>query len=136
MPRLWAMTVDFEKVAVGDDLPILVKWETPESISRFPSPDTAEDEIPDPPESVPMEALTSYVNELLGRGFPAPSITGPGSSLSIDLLRPIPLGDTVSITGEVVNKWEEEARRLVECRVVIETDDGQPAATARAVVSF
>jgi hypothetical protein len=35
MARLWARTVSFESVRVGDQLPILVKWETRETIERF-----------------------------------------------------------------------------------------------------
>ena len=35
MARLWARTTSFESVEVGDELPILVKWETSETIDRF-----------------------------------------------------------------------------------------------------
>lgn len=35
MARLWARTTTFDSVNVGDELPILVKWETAETIGRF-----------------------------------------------------------------------------------------------------
>ena len=35
MARLWARTTTFDSVNVGDELPILVKWETADTIARF-----------------------------------------------------------------------------------------------------
>ena len=46
MPTLWAMTVSFQSINPGDRLPIVVKWETVESIQRFnarAAADTQED---------------------------------------------------------------------------------------------
>ena len=48
MPRLWAKTVSFDSISLGDELPILVKWETEETISHFrdlvsPPEDSPED---------------------------------------------------------------------------------------------
>ena len=37
MPRLWAKTVTYDSVSVGDQLPILAKWETEETIAGFNS---------------------------------------------------------------------------------------------------
>lgn len=136
MPRLWAKTVDFDQVAVGDELPILVKWETAQSLTRFVDPLADDNEEIQEPVTVPVVALTAYVKELLAKAFPPPSISAPGSSLEVDHLRDIPLGDTVSITGEVVSKRQESGLRLVDCLVMIETGDGQAAARARSVVSL
>ena len=35
MPRLWARTLDYETIEVGDDLPILVKHEDQGSIDLY-----------------------------------------------------------------------------------------------------
>lgn len=147
MPRLWAMTVDFQTVAIGDQLPILVKWETADSIRRLVAKYEPADQnevdidlIPEEPAvpapAVPVAALAGYVTELLKKAFPVASITAEGSELAVDALEPIDAGDTISVLGEVVGKWEDGELRLVECRVVIEKESGQTAATARAVVSL
>ena len=146
MPRLWARTVDFQTLAVGDQLPIMVKWETVDSIRRLVAkygpadqcyqPET-DDLIPeDQAVAVPEGALAGYVTELLGKAFPVDSITAEGSALEVDPLEPINADDTISVFGEVVAKREDGGLRLVECRVVIEKESGQNVATVRAVVSL
>ena len=37
MPMLWAQTVSFELVEPGDVLPVVIRWETGESIERVNS---------------------------------------------------------------------------------------------------
>ena len=79
MARLWAKTVTFESVSVGDTLPILVKWETRDTISGFvallateDSADAVATSTGDEAElealsgrSAPAQALLAYVTELL-----------------------------------------------------------------------
>ena len=80
MARLWAKTVTFESVSVGDQLSILVKSETRERIDRFNRPvspaRSTGDSGPDPDEELihPIvakgavtagPALVAYVAELL-----------------------------------------------------------------------
>lgn len=52
MARLWARTTTFDSVNVGDELPILVKWETAETIGRFASlPGAGSPDTPDSAET-------------------------------------------------------------------------------------
>ena len=145
MARLWAKTVTFESVSVGDELPILVKWETEETIARFnavlnpeaPEPDP--EEIPDDvtgtaDSSASSPALAAYVLELLEKGFPITSILAQGSRLQLHPMIPVKPEDTITLTGLVVDKRIEKDRRLVECEVSIENQDGQTVARAEVVV--
>ena len=134
MARLWAMTVEFDKIAAGDQLPILVKWETEHTIRRFDAPE--DDGESGPPETLPLAALTAYVGELLGKAFPEEGLSAEGSGFEVTPLQPVRLGDTVSIAGKVAGKREEAGRRLVECEILVEVDGGGIAATAHAVVSL
>ncbi len=136
MPRLWAQTVDFETVAVGDTLPVLIKWETEETIGRYAAlqGDDADDDVA--PESLPEQTLTAYVVELLSKGFPPESLDAEGASLDVEHLQPVRANDTISLSGRVVDKRSADGLRLVECAVGVENDRGEPVARARAVVSL
>ena len=134
MARLWAMTVAFQTIAVGDHLPVLVKWETEHTILRFAGPeDTGES---GPPDTLPPAALTAYVAELLAKAFPEDRLSAEGSNFELMSLQPVRLGDTTATSGRVVDKREENGRRLVDCDILIEVDGGETAATAHAVVVF
>ena len=148
MARLWAKTVTFESVAVGDQLPILAKWETEETIARFNALISREDAEPEDTESADGEApqdrssgqaagapaLAAYVLELLEKAFPIPGILAMGSKLDIQTLQPVRPDDTITLTGEVVDKRLEGDRRMVECVVLIENQHGQTVARAVTVV--
>ncbi|MCH8348819.1 MAG: hypothetical protein J4O03_01285 [Chloroflexi bacterium] len=143
MARLWAKTVTFESVAVGDQLPILAKWETEETIARFNALISREDAEPEDGEAsqgassgqaAGAPALAAYVLELLEKAFPIPGILAMGSKLDIQTLQPVRPDDTITLTGEVVDKRLEEDRRLVECVVLIENQHGQTVARAVTVV--
>ena len=132
MARLWAMTVDFETVAVGDTLPVLIKWETEETISRYISRYGDGEEWD---ASLPTQTVTAYIVELLGKGFP-PEGLEEGSILEVEHLLPVRADDTISLSGRVVEKQTAGGRRLVECAVAVENDRGEPVARARVVVSL
>ena len=143
MARLWAKTVTFESVAVGDQLPILAKSETGETIARFNaliSREDPESEVAEAPQDASSgqaagaPALAAYVLELLEKAFPIPSILAQGSKLDIQTLHPVRPDDTITLTGEVVDKRLEEDRRLVECVVLVENQHGQTVARAVTVV--
>ena len=143
MARLWAKTVSFESVAVGDQLPILAKWETEETIACFNaliSPEDTEPECSEVPrdtsssQAAGAPALAGYVLELLEKAFPIPSILAQGSKLDIQTLRPVKPDDTITLTGEVVDKRLEKDRRMVECVVLVENQHGQTVARAVTVV--
>jgi hypothetical protein len=139
MARLWAKTVTFQAVSVGDRLPVLIKWHTAESMKRLNaqvSP-TGEGEEEDCQELLlHLRVLTSYVTELLQKAFPVDSITAPGSKLEVEPLAPVRPEDTISLSGRVVGKGEEQGRRLVECEIVIENQGSETVGRGMAVVSL
>ena len=136
MARLWAMTVGFESVAVGDTLPVLIKWETEETILRYNSlhGETAEDE--EFPETLPSKTVESYIVELLGKGFPPELLEAAGSSIEVEHLLPVVANDTISLSGSVVDKRVADGERLVECAISVENDRSESVARARAIVSM
>ena len=128
MPTLWAQTAEFASISVGDDLPILVKFDFRPPVQ--PGTDA-------PPESpVDAEKLTAYVKELLFKGFPADSVNNEDTTIETESLIDFMAGDTISVCGRVAGKSEQEGRRLVECSVTFESEDGVVLATARAIVSL
>lgn len=149
MARLWAKTVSFTSVSVGDQLPILVKTESRESIGRFhslvsPARSTGDS---DPGEELicptvgkaavtPGPALVAYVSELLEKAFPLAAILARGSRLEVEAIQPVGDGDTIALSGRVVGKREEGDLRLVECEVLVENQAGQLVARALAVVTL
>ena len=138
MPRLWAKTVNFDSVAPGDQLPILVKWETEETIKQFGKQFGKQFSALATP-SVPAfdasgPALVAYVAELLEKGFPITCIQAAGSSLELELLLPVAAGDTLVLSGRVVSKQEIEGQRVVGCEITVENQSGERVALAHATV--
>ena len=134
MPRLWAKTVNFDSVAAGDQLPILVKWETEETIKQFGKQFSALATPSVPTFDASGPALVAYVAELLEKGFPITSIQAAGSSLELELLRPVAAGDTLVLSGRVVSKQEIEGQRAVGCEITVENQSGEKVALAHATV--
>ena len=98
MPRLWAKTLDYDRIEVGDDLPILVKSESQESIDLYAklastAPRDNWNNLHTDEEyakqgifggTVNMGVATvAYVAELLEKGFPLQKLTGSGSEIEI-----------------------------------------------------
>ncbi len=133
------MTTTFESVNLGDQLPIVIKWETRDSIERLiaraglSDDDGDAESEPDPESPLAPAVILSYVKELLGRGFPPASITAPGSALELELSLPVMANDTISLSGTVVAKRGEN---LVECLILIENDRQQAVGQAVAVVAL
>ena len=151
MARLWAKTVSFDSISVGDQLPILVKWDTQESIEQFAelvlSHQSSEHRSLDPDKEsveggvsggkvVSRPATVAYVAELLEKAFPIVNILARGSRLEVRVIAPVQPEDTVTFTGEVVGKREEGGLRLVECAIIGENQRGQTVARAAVVVSL
>ena len=138
MPRLWAQTVTFDSVSVGDQLPILVKLGTDDvicSAGALLQPRTATESSATTDDAPPHAPdLSAYLLELLGKGFPIENIQAEGSSLNIESLQPINAGDTISLTGKVVDKREQGELKVVTCQMVVENRDGQILAEASAEV--
>ena len=152
MARLWAKTVTFEAVRPGDQLPILVKSETSDTIAGFygllsPDPDDSESEEAYPDvkaygdNPVPVAALCAYSFELLEKAFPITGLMASGGGLNVEIIAPVHAGDTITLTGEVVDKGVDDGHRegythsrVVRCRVVMENQDGHAVAEATARV--
>ena len=128
MPTLWAQTANYASISVGDDLPILVKFEF-----RPPVPDGA-DATPEDP--ISAEKLTAYVKELLFKAFPPDSVNDEKTTIETEILTEFPAGDTVSVCGRVAGKSDDGGIRAVECQVTVESQDGVLLANATASVSF
>lgn len=139
MARLWAQTVTFESVSVGDQLPVLIKWETTGSMKRLNaqvSPDGEVEEDDGEYLSLHPKALTAYVTELLEKAFPVESITTTSSSLEVETLSAVRPEEVISLSGKVVAKGEESGLHLVECEIIIENQGSEIVAQGVAVVSL
>lgn len=134
------MTATYESAQVGDELPIVVKWETADSIARFRGQRDAaavEDDTGDAAAAVaPLAMLAGYVRETLEKGLPIPPEPADAVRLEWQSRSPIPAGDTISISGKVTGKGERDGRRWVECRLVVENQDGLVVAAATAAVEL
>ena len=136
MARLWAMTVEFDNVAVGDTLPVLIKWETEDTILRYNSLHGEADENDEYPDTLPQRTVESYVVELLGKGFPPERLDAEGSRVDVQHLLPVVANDTISLSGTVTDKQTDGGLRLVQCSVAVDNDRGEPIARATAVISL
>jgi acyl dehydratase len=149
MPRIRARTASFDSIAVGDELPILVKWETGETISRFAAllcpaaADVAATATGNPQQGQSQggadasgSTLAAYVAELLEKGFPVSNIMARGSRLHLEVVRPVRAGDTLVLSGRVASKQGEKDQGLVECEISVENQDGETVALAQATVSM
>ena len=113
MPTLWAQTSTFHNIAVGDDLPILVKFEF-----RMPIPDGAGALAISPKEEpVDAEKLSGYVKELLLKGFPASSVNSAATTIDVEISTDFLPGDTVSLSGYVVSKSDEAGHQRSNARL-------------------
>lgn len=142
MPTLWARTVSFESINPGDQLPIVIKWETAESIQRYnarAAPDSPEElpedsaEDSDAGPALASSVLVAYVKELLAKAFPLESISAPNSRLELEQTAPVRAEDTISLSGKVVSKG---GYGLVECEIVIENHRQEVIGRAAAVVNL
>lgn len=151
MATLWARTVSYDSIRVGDDLPILVKHEDQQSIDNYaryaptgPRPgwrnlhtDPAFAEQGIFGGTVNMGVATvAYVAELLEKAFPLRTLMAQGSHLEMRATEPVRAGDTVTFTGSVTEKRQEEGRGLVECEVIGTNQRDQVVARARASIPF
>ncbi len=134
MSRLWAMTVDFDTIEVGDTLPVLIKWETEESIQRYSALHGDIELDSSAAEALPTRTVDGYINELLSKGFPPERLEADGSSVDTEHLKHVRANDTISLSGRVTDKRRVEGLRLVECAVSVENDRGETVARARSVV--
>ncbi len=123
---LWARTVTFESVSPGDRLPIVIKWETEEAIRRSNSGEgtgAAEEDgdgLGAGEEFLNPAVIRGYAEELLLRAFPPESVEDPARRLELEVTGNVASTDTVSLSGLVAGKREEDGRGMVECELVVE----------------
>ena len=144
-----AGTVTFEDIQVGDPLPDLVKHETQETIDRY-------NQLAQMPRrdwhnlhtdaeyaqggifagTVNMGTATcGYMGQLLEMAFPVKSILN-GGHFEMRATEPVHAGDTVTLTGEVTDKRQEDGQKLVEVELRGTNQLGQTVAMGRATVRF
>lgn len=128
MPTLWAQTAEFANIAVGDDLPILVKFEFRPPVQDGTAP---RQEAP-----VDAERLAGYVKELLYKAFPPANVEDEETAIETEILTEFLPGDTVSLCGVVSGKSDDGGKKSVECRITVESQEGALLANATAAVSF
>lgn len=147
MARLWARTTTYESVSAGDELPILVKWETADTIRQFrrlvcEDGEGREDEQGDAHQhessglTMVSQALIAYVVELLEKGFPLAAIMAKGSSLALKAYGPVNPGDTISLSGMVTAKQREGEANSVYCLISVENQDNVLVAEATARIAL
>ena len=124
----------------GDELPIVVKWETAESIARFlaqtdPAAAATAAAAGDAAQ-VPAAMLDGYARELLEKGLPVPPEPADALRLTWQSRSTIAAGDTISLSGRVTGKGEREGRQWIDCQITVSGDAGQTLGTATAAVAL
>ena len=151
MATLWAKTVTYDSVQVGDGLPILVKYESQDTIDLYDrcapqGPRQGWHNLHTDEEyagksvfggTVNMgEATVAYVAELLEKAFPVRSLMSLGSRLEMRATEPIRPGDTITFTGQVTGKRKEKALGLVDCEIICTNQSNKVVARAQASIPF
>ncbi len=151
MATLHARTSSFESIQVGDELPILVKYEDQQSIDNYSKyasvgPREGWRNLHTEPEyakqgifggTVNMGVATvAYVAELLEKAFPLRNLMARGSRLEMRATEPFRADDTVTFTGHVTEVGEEDGLGLVRCEVTGTNQRDQVIARAKATVPF
>ena len=151
MATLWARTITYDSVQEGDELPILVKHESQETIdlyARYAPAGPRKDwhNLHTDEEyakkgifggTVNMGVATvAYVAELLEKAFPLKYVLGAGSKLEMRATQPVRAGDTITFTGTVTGKVEKDGQKYVECEVTGTSQSDTLVARARATIAF
>ena len=151
MATLWARRVSYDSVNVGDELPILVKYESQETIDFYArcaptGPRPGWHSLHTDEEyakkgifggTVNMGTATvAYVAELLEKAFPLRNLMSCDSHLEMRATEPIRAGDTITFTGQVTDKRVEDGCRLVDSEIIGANQLNQIVARARASIFF
>ena len=145
---LLASTVSFESTQVGDQLPTVQRPITKAIIDQFNGMDMPGHE-PGPTSLLHVDeefakagifvgtvhngvAGVAYMVQLLQQAFPTRSILD--STFSERAIEPKRPGDTITYSGKVLDKREEDGKRLVDVEVSGINQLGQPVAAAKATI--
>ena len=143
-----AATATFESIQIGDELPVVTKPETQETINEYwrlaqdrrkgwTSLHTNEEYAKAGifAGTVNMGVVTvAYFAELLQKALPARALYSPHARVEMRATEPIRAGDTVTLTGKVTGKRVEGGARLVECELTAVNQLGQTVGVARATL--
>jgi acyl dehydratase len=139
----------YDSMTEGDDLPELHKTETQETIDtytrliverrprRFQSNNLHTDrQFADQGifrGTVNYGVVTvAFIMELLHQAFPFQSVQG--CSLTMRALEPVRAGDTVTLSGRVLDKRVENGKRVVDVEISGANQLGQSVAAAKATL--
>ena len=122
---LWAQTVKFDAVQPGDTLPLVIKWETEDSVRRANARLRSHEEETETPEGdtpgeLPLAALEEYVVELLEKGFPPERVAALETGFTLEMTGAVKAGDIISLSGRVVSKQLCGELGMVSCQVTVE----------------
>ena len=143
-----ASTVTFESISIGDELPTIQRSETQEDIDNYhvlnpiPEPQISSKSLHTDKEfaekgifggTVNFGVVTcAFMTQLLQEAFPTKNVAQ--SKLNMRALEPIRTNDVVSYTGKVLDKREENGKRLVDVEVTGTNQRGQSVAVAKATI--
>lgn len=145
------MTATYDSIKVGDELPILVKHESQETINAHAelariaprheghSLHTEEEYARTTVFAGTVNAgpaTMAYIAELLEKAFPLPNLVARGSRLEMRATEPIRPGDVVTFRGAVIEKGVVAGQRAVVCQVTGTNQLGQRVAVATATIAF
>lgn len=123
----------FEDLSVGDEFPPLIKKMTQEKINAYVS--TAEDYNPihvdvEYAKTTPFKSTIApgyqymaYISELMAREFRQGWYVG--GKLDLKLTKPVRPGDLLSTRARVVEKIEEDQKKVVICEVRITNQNNE-----------
>ncbi|GBD11991.1 hypothetical protein HRbin23_01676 [bacterium HR23] len=146
-----AKGVTWDSIRIGDQLPTHTKLETQETINAYSAfrraalgPRREWKDLHTDEEfarkgifggTVNMGVATAdYFFQVLEQAFPYDALFNPHSRYTFKAVAPIRAGDTVTITGKVVDKRQEEGRKLVVCELTGVNQRGQVVYVATATI--
>ncbi len=147
MPTLRARGTTFDAIQPGDNLPILIKEESPFSFNlcrslltpegetpRLVKPPTGPDDKDTPREDNGGMPVAAYMAELLEKVFGTRALTRPGGRLQVESKLPFRIGDVASFSGQVAAKRDEGGKHLVDLELNASNYQGKTIASGRATV--
>ena len=149
-----AAPVTFASIGVGDELPAFTIGETQETIDSAGIADSANDSAAGEPRRPNIHTdpqfaragifsgtvnggptTMAYLNQMLERWFPVEAVYN-GGRLLYKGIQPFRPGDTVTFTGQVTGKRDEDGRKTVDCELKGVNQLGQLMGVAEATLGF
>lgn len=140
----------FDQLQIGEQFPLIVKVETQEAINRYSElasiphlPDVKNLHTDDEYAKTTVFAGTvnagiatvAYCMEALERVVPTEAFLN-GGRIEVKAIEPVRAGDTITVTGRVAGKREENGVRLVDFEIKVENQHGRVAAVGSATAKF